>query len=167
MANTTADKLAKLNSTKAALKSAINGSGSTVGDVFSAYPTAITSGKSAIAQAITDKGVTTAANATFQQMAANIGQIESGGGFAGTATVTFVAPNTYTAREIRYIDENYDLVTSTNESVQIPIPQIVYIEFGGERESYHNFQGDCSRTYSSLITGVYYIYGDTTFTASN
>ena len=80
MANTTADKLAKLSSTKAALKSAINGSGSTVGDVFSTYPTAITSGKSAIAQAITDKGVTTAANATFQQMANNIGQIQGGGG---------------------------------------------------------------------------------------
>lgn len=166
MANTTADKLAKLAATKADLKSAINGSGSTVGDVFSAYPTAITSGKSAIAQAITDKGVTTAANATFQQMAANIGQIESGGGFAGTATVTFVVPGTYSERKIRYIDENYDLVTSTNESVQIPIPQIVYIEFGGGKESYHDFQGDCSRIYNSLLIGVYYIYGDTTFTAS-
>lgn len=77
MANTTADKLAKLNSTKAALKSAINGSGSTVGDVFSEYPTAITDGKSQIASAITDKGVSTSANATFQQMATNIGQISS------------------------------------------------------------------------------------------
>lgn len=83
---TTADKLAKLNTTKAALKSAINGSGNVVGDVFSAYPSAISSGKSAIAQAITDKGVTTAANATFQQMATNIGQIKSGG---GTAIVSF------------------------------------------------------------------------------
>lgn len=78
MANTTADKLAKLSSTKAALKSAINGSGSTVGDVFSEYPTAITSGKSAIAQEITDKGVETAATDTFAQMATNIGQIATG-----------------------------------------------------------------------------------------
>lgn len=129
--------------------------------------TSVSNGKSLIAGAITDKGVSTSASDTFQQMATNIGQIESGGGFAGTATVTFVAPNTYAAREIRYIDENYDLVTSTNESVQIPIPQIVYIEFGGGKENYHNFQGDCSRIYQSMLTGVYYIYGDTTFTASN
>lgn len=71
-------KLNKITSTKAAMKSAINGSGSTVGDVFSAYPAAITSGKSAIAQAVTDKGVETAATDTFAQMAANIGQIETG-----------------------------------------------------------------------------------------
>ena len=76
---TTEQKLSKLSNTKAAIKSAINGSGSTVGDVFSEYPTAITSGKSVIAQAITDKGVETAVDATFEQMAENIGQIETGG----------------------------------------------------------------------------------------
>ena len=74
---TIAEKLAKVEETKAALKSAINGSGSVVGDVFDEYPTAITTGKSAIAQAITDKGVSTEENATFQQMAENIGGIES------------------------------------------------------------------------------------------
>ncbi len=73
---TTAQKLSKLADTKAAIKSAINDS--SLGDVFSTYPTAITNGKSAIASAITDKGVTTAATDTFAQMATNIGQIETG-----------------------------------------------------------------------------------------
>lgn len=75
---TTADKLEKLANTKSLLKSAINGSGSVVGDVFSDYPTAITNGKAAIAAAITDKGVQTAADATFQTMAENVGKIETG-----------------------------------------------------------------------------------------
>lgn len=91
MANTTADKLAKLNATKADLKAAINGSGNTVGAVFSAYPAAITSGKTAIAQAITEKGVETEETDTFAQMAANIGQIDTGGPFleVGSPADTF------------------------------------------------------------------------------
>ena len=72
---TIAEKLAKIEETKAALKSAINGIGNIVGDVFDEYPTAISSGKSAIAAAITGKGVATAATNTFAQMATNIGEI--------------------------------------------------------------------------------------------
>ena len=41
MANTTADKLAKLNTTKEDLKAALAEKGQTVGDVFSAYPAAV------------------------------------------------------------------------------------------------------------------------------
>lgn len=37
----------------------------------------VSNGKALVASAITDKGVTTAADATFQQMATNIGQIET------------------------------------------------------------------------------------------
>lgn len=48
----------------------------------------VSDGKSAIAAAITDKGVTTAADATFQQMATNIGQIESGGAESVVCTFT-------------------------------------------------------------------------------
>ena len=76
---TTSQKLQKLAETKAGIKSAINGSGNTVGDVFSIYPAAITAGKSSIAYAITAKGVTTAPTDTFTQMATNIEQIVSGG----------------------------------------------------------------------------------------
>lgn len=68
----------RLATVKADLKAAINGaSGATVGDVFGDYPGAITSGKAAIASAITEKGVATAADATFQQMAEKIGEIQS------------------------------------------------------------------------------------------
>ena len=42
--------------------------------------TSVSDGKSAIAAAITDQGVTTAADATFQQMANNILDIQTGGG---------------------------------------------------------------------------------------
>ena len=77
MAGMTEDKLEKILTTKKAIKSAINGSGSVVGDVFSEYATAITDGKTAIAAAITDKGVATAATDTFAQMATNVGQISS------------------------------------------------------------------------------------------
>lgn len=48
--------------------------------------TSVSEGKSTIAAAITDKGVTTAADATFQQMATNIAAIQTGG---STATITF------------------------------------------------------------------------------
>lgn len=41
MANTTADKLAKLNTTKEELKAALAEKGQTVGEVFSAYPDAV------------------------------------------------------------------------------------------------------------------------------
>lgn len=69
----------RLATVKANLKAAINGaSGATVGDVFGDYPGAITSGKAAIASAITEKGVATAADATFQQMAENVAAIETG-----------------------------------------------------------------------------------------
>lgn len=77
---TIAQKLQKLLSTKAGIKNAINGSGSTVGDNFSEYPTAITDGKAYIAEKITAKGVATSADATFQQMGDNVSAIETGGG---------------------------------------------------------------------------------------
>lgn len=87
----------RLATVKADLKAAINGaSGATVGDVFGDYPGAITSGKAAIASAITEKGVTTAADATFQQMATNIGAIETGGGSVNVLVSTSKYPVTLT-----------------------------------------------------------------------
>ena len=82
MAGTTEDKLQLLENTKAGLKTAINATGHTVGEVFSAYPAAVTAykdevdaGYAQIAAAITDKGVPTEATDTPAQMAANIGEI--------------------------------------------------------------------------------------------
>ena len=40
--------------------------------------TSVSEGKTLVAAAVTDKGVSTAADATFQQMATNIGKIETG-----------------------------------------------------------------------------------------
>lgn len=53
-----------------------------VQDAVTELFTSVSEGKAAIAAAITDKGVETAADATFQQMAGNIEQISAGGGWA-------------------------------------------------------------------------------------
>lgn len=53
-----------------------------VQDAVTGLFTSVSEGKAAIAAAITDKGVETAADATFQQMAGNIEQISAGGGWA-------------------------------------------------------------------------------------
>lgn len=68
-------KVQRCEETKALLKTAINGSGNTVGDKFSDYPVAISNGKALIAGAITDKGVSTSADATFEQMEKNVRSI--------------------------------------------------------------------------------------------
>lgn len=122
--------------------------------------------KASIRTAIVGKGVDVPDGTAFADYATKIGEIETGGGFTGTATVTFVAPYEYSVREISYIDENHELVTSTDESVQIPIPQIAYINYGGSKESSFSSSGDCSMIYHSFLNASYYIYGDTTFTAS-
>lgn len=58
-----------LTTSKASLVEAIN-------ELF----TSVSNGKATVASAITAKGVTTSPDATFSQMATNIGQIPSGGG---------------------------------------------------------------------------------------
>lgn len=133
MANTTADKLALLEATKAAMKSAINGSGSTVGDVFSAYPAAITSGKSAIARAVTDKGVETAATETFAQMAENIGQIETGGHNLVPVEITFSLNN------LPYIYAFFNILNSAG-----PVSHFEYVMF----------QGDAASTFTSFQEAI-------------
>lgn len=70
-------KIAHLEQIKTAMKAAINGSGSTVGDKFADYPPSVTNGRAGIAAAITEKGVQTAANAPFDVLEANVRKIES------------------------------------------------------------------------------------------
>lgn len=72
-------KIAHLEQIKTAMKSAINGSGSTVGDKFADYPPAVTNGRAGIAAAITERGVQTPADAPFDVLEANVRAIESGG----------------------------------------------------------------------------------------
>lgn len=58
--------------------------------------TSVSEGKSAVAAAITDKGVTTAADATFQQMADNINAIQSGAGINLVSGMTGVSERGHT-----------------------------------------------------------------------
>lgn len=67
----------RLSGIKADLKAAINGSGSTVGDVFADYPPAVSNGRAGIAAAITEKGVQTPADAPFDVLQANVRAISS------------------------------------------------------------------------------------------
>ena len=57
-----------------------NANGETVEAKLNEVFQSVSNGKSLIASAITDKGITTAADATFQVMATNIGKISSGSG---------------------------------------------------------------------------------------
>lgn len=95
----------RLATVKADLKTAINGaSGSTVGDVFGDYPGAIIFGKAAIATAITEKGVATAADATFQQLAENVAAISSGGAESATVSIQVSSVNPDPTYGVHYIN---------------------------------------------------------------
>lgn len=67
-----------------------NSEGKPLQDILDELFTSVSNGKASVASAITDKGVTTAQDATFAQMAANILSIEgsgsSGGGGGGLPT---------------------------------------------------------------------------------
>lgn len=66
-----------------------NNEGKPLQDILDELFTSVSNGKASVASAITDKGVTTAQDATFAQMAANILSIEgsgSGGGGGGLPT---------------------------------------------------------------------------------
>lgn len=150
MANTTADKLAKLNSTKAALKTSINGSGNIVGDVFADYPAAINSGKSAIAAAITEKGVSTSANDTFAQMATNIGEIETGGG--KTEGLFLVTPEEWIEG---IINQQLSYIYYAQEDVLIPTEILSYVYNANSNQNNVEISLE-SQTYNASIL----IYGD-------
>lgn len=57
-----------------------NSEGKPLQDILDELFTSVSNGKASVASAITDKGVTTAQDATFAQMAANILSIEGSGG---------------------------------------------------------------------------------------
>ena len=66
-----------------------NREGKPLQDILDELFTSVSNGKASVASAITDKGVTTAQDATFAQMAANILSIEgsgSGGSSGGLPT---------------------------------------------------------------------------------
>lgn len=95
---TTADKLAKLEETKEAIKTAINEP--SIGDKFSDYPVAITEGKAYIAQKITAKGVQTNSNATFRQMGDNVDAIQIS---YGSSSLPILVNTFYDKKTVGYI----------------------------------------------------------------
>lgn len=151
----------RLAAIKAQLKSAINGAaGSVVGDVFADYPAAITSGKASIAAAITDKGVETAADATFQTMAANIGAIETG---AEIETVGFTFEDQRGDYSCFFTDESLQSIQASSgiyevlknsyviiyggDSFPMAIPGGTYEEIVNRSDVYvMQAKGDCSFT---------------------
>ena len=97
---TIADKLAKLEETKEAIKTAINDP--STGDKFSNYPIAIMEGKAYIAQKVTEKGVPTEATATFQQIGDNVGLIKGTGEIVRTRDKEEIASLYYDFSDGKY-----------------------------------------------------------------
>lgn len=130
----------------------------------------VSNGKSLIAGAITDKGISTSATDTFQQMADNIAEI-SGSSFTGEATVEFAGRGN--SAILYYLNSNMELVKYDSTSIGIPtsqtvpIPQIVYVSYPGRNESM-----SISGSYQELENFSYptaqliYITGDITVTGS-
>lgn len=171
MAGTTEDKLQVLENTKAGLKTAINATGHTVGDVFSAYPAAVTAyknevddGYAQIAAAITDKGVPTEATDTPAQMATNIGQIETGGGnVTGTLNqVSFVSGLTiiWSDGENGYVE----YITDPHDAIYVMKNSCIYVK---DNLQAYNISGGISEIQpgggSPLGSAkVYFVYDDFT-----
>lgn len=81
--------------------------------------TSVSNGKALIAGAITDKGVSTSASDTFQQMATNIGQIETGVG------------NGYVLSDLGNYSSSYKgmlACVDSNETVIFILPSIEQIQ---------------------------------------
>lgn len=144
MANTTADKLAKLLSTRRAMKAAINGSGNTVGDVFADYPPAVSNGRAGIAAAITEKGVQTPADAPFDVLEANVRAIESAKPVEMITITSDLGPET--------VFMCYDGVHQDVSEVSVPAGSVVFctnpaINFGELR-----FDGELHSAYAEVHT---------------
>lgn len=121
--------------------------------------TSVSNGKSLIAGAITDKGVSTSASDSFQQMAANIGAIESGGGSAKVlvstgryaVTLTYVdsgEPKSITVPLVSSSEINVSkntIIAGSWDGASITISSGNASVFGG----YFVFvEGDCELEYS-------------------
>lgn len=118
------DRLADI---KAAMKSAINGSGSTVGDKFSDYPPAVTNGRAGIAAAITEKGVQTSADAPFDVLEANVKAIQAG---AETVTGKMIMETFIASLTIAWSDgENghFENVESSHDDITVMKGSVLYL----------------------------------------
>ena len=119
--------------------------------------TSVSNGKSLIASAITDKGVSTASSATFQTMASNIGKIETiSGSLINLPNGYLYSTSTYVPGFIlSWFDESHG-----NSTLNYPInSNYVTVIFGAGYKTYTNLinweSGRGSNTRSNGFYGMY------------
>lgn len=109
----------------------------------------VSDGKSAIAAAITDKGVETAADATFQEMAGNIEQIQ------GASTATVVLSGTANG-SVKFVNSDSNVVQDiiTDTTISVTIPSMLYV-------SYHPVRGGVDVSGQATKSGQFVcVYGN-------
>lgn len=115
--------------------------------------TSVSNGKSQIASAITDMGVSTSANDSFSQMATNIGNIETG---YDTSQVTATA-NTVRSG-YKFVNSSGQLITGTipSKGAQTYTPKTVSqtISSGQYLSGNQTIQGDGNLVASNIKSGV-------------
>ena len=98
--------------------------------------TSVSEGKSLIAAAVTDKGIETAADATFQQIAGNVAAIASGGGGSSASNWVFIPGSDFNTEtqsiSVRVAGE------WISHSVSVPPGKTAICFFWGEEEALAN-----------------------------
>lgn len=115
--------------------------------------TSVSNGKSQIASAITDMGVSTSANDSFAQMATNIGNIETG---YDTSQVTATAATVRSG--YKFVNSSGQLITGTipSKGAQTYTPKTVSqtISSGQYLSGNQTIQGDGNLVASNIKSGV-------------
>ena len=128
----------------------------------------VSNGKSLIASAITDKGITTAADATFQVMATNIGKISSGSGQSiSNVLYTKSCSNIFRVLSKIKLSEN---PTVSNISLYINDTLFPIMEFTKINDYEFQLRGDfsaLSENDSVVISTTIGLYFDTSITSYN